>query len=107
MNPNFTKCYKRLFHANLGVGNIDDAEHALKTAIQMESADPKNKSDQNLMDEVLHQRKSIEKYGAEDRGMNEDIDYAKAASYCGSILKNCPLAIFYMCQKVKYLLLSS
>jgi len=86
-----------LFKANLGLGNIDDAEQALKTAIQMEPADAKNKADQNLMDEVLHQRKSIEKYGAEDRGMNEDIDYAKAASYCSSILKNCPHAIFYMC----------
>ena len=58
------------------------------------------------MDEVLYQRKSIEKYGAEDLGMNEDIDYEKAAGYCTSLLKNCPLAISYMCAKVKYLLLS-
>ena len=38
--------------------------------------------------------------------MNEDIDYAKAASYCSSLLKNCPLATGYMQAKVKYLLLS-
>jgi len=38
----------------------------------------------------------INKYSADDLGMNEDIDYDKAASYCTSILKNCPLAIEYM-----------
>ena len=76
----------------MGLGNIDDANEALKTACQMEPNDATNKTDLNLMEEVLHQRHQIEKYGAEDLGMNEDIDYAKAASYCGSLLKNCPLA---------------
>ena len=92
LNPAFTKCYKRLFKANLGLGNIDDANEALRQACSMEPNDASNKTDTNLMEEVLHQRSQIEKYGAEDRGMNEDIDYNKAASYCSSLLKNCPLA---------------
>ena len=29
INPQFTRCYKRLFKANLGLGNIDDASQAL------------------------------------------------------------------------------
>jgi predicted Zn-dependent protease len=59
------------------------------------------------MDEVLHQQKMIEKYGAEDNGMNEDIDYDKAQNYCKSILKNCPLAVNYMAMRVMYLLKSN
>lgn len=59
------------------------------------------------MDEVIHQAQMIEKCGAEDQGMNEDIDYEKAASYCNSILKNCPLASYYMCQKIYFLLKSN
>lgn len=54
INPQFTRCYKRLFKANLGLGNIDDAQHALKTALQMDPSDASNKADQNLMDEVIH-----------------------------------------------------
>ena len=49
----------------------------------------------------------IDKHGAEDKGMNEDIDYEKAAGYCNSILKNCPLAINYMCLRIEFLLKSS
>jgi len=49
----------------------------------------------------------IEKCGAEDKGMNEDIDYEKAASYCSSILKNCPLSIDYICLRIEYLLKSN
>ena len=49
----------------------------------------------------------IEKHGAEDKGMNEHIDYEKAASYCNSILKNCPLALNYMCLRIELLLKSS
>lgn len=49
----------------------------------------------------------INKYGADDLGMNEDIDYDKAASYCTSILKNCPLAIEYMGLRIQYLLRSN
>jgi len=107
INPQFTRCYKRLFKANLGLGNIDDANQALQTAIQMDANDASNKADKNLMDEVIHQRNTIERCGAEDRGMQEDIDYAKAASYCNSILKNCPVAIHFMCLRVKFLLLSN
>ena len=73
----------------------------------MDASDASNKIDKNLMDEVIHQRNTIEKCGAEDRGMNEDIDYAKAASYCSSILKNCPVAVHYMCLRVKFLLLTN
>lgn len=49
----------------------------------------------------------IEKCGAEDNGMNEDIDYNKAASYCNSLLKNCPLAVHYICLRIQYLLKSN
>lgn len=50
----------------------------------------------------------IEKYGAEDNGMSDgDIDYDKAASYCNSILKNCPLAVNYMSLRILYLLKSN
>lgn len=73
----------------------------------MDPNDTSNKADKNLMDEVLHQRNTIERCGAEDRGMQEDIDYTKAASYCNSILKNCPVAINYMCLRIKFLLLSN
>jgi len=59
------------------------------------------------MEEVLHQAAMIEKCGAEDRGMNEDIDYDKAASYCNSILKNCPGSVHFACLRIEYLLRSS
>lgn len=59
------------------------------------------------MEEVLHQASMIEKCGAENRGMNEDTDYEKAASYCNSILKNCPGSIHFACLKIEYLLRSS
>lgn len=49
----------------------------------------------------------IEKCGAEDRGMNEDIDYEKAASYCNSIMKNCSGSVHYACLKIEYLLRSA
>lgn len=49
----------------------------------------------------------IEKCGAEDRGMNEDIDYEKAASYCNSIMKNCPGSVHYACLKIENLLRSN
>lgn len=49
----------------------------------------------------------IEKCGAEDHGMNEDIDYDKAASYCNSILKNCPASVHYACLRIEYLLRSN
>lgn len=50
----------------------------------------------------------IEKCGAEDNGMHDgDIDYEKAASYCNSILKNCPLAVKYMSLRILYLLKSN
>ncbi len=39
--------------------------------------------------------------------MNEDIDYEKAASYCNSLLKNCPNSIHYMCLRIMYLLKSN
>lgn len=80
---------------------------ALKTAVEMEPKDPSNKADLNLMEEVTHQAGMIEKCGAEDHGMNEDIDYDKAASYCNSLLKNCPLAVHYMCLRILFLLKSS
>jgi len=107
LNPSFAKIYKRLFKAHISLGNIGEAELALKTAIEMDPNDSTNKSDQNLMEEVLHQAAMIEKCGAEDHGMNEDIDYDKAASYCNSILKNCPASVHYACLKIEYLLRSN
>lgn len=108
LNPGFTKIYKRLFKAHTGLGNIEQAKQALSTAIQMDPNDASNKADQNLMDEVIHQANMIEKCGAEDNGMTDgDIDYAKAASYCNSLLKNCPLAIPYMGLRIFYLLKSN
>lgn len=60
------------------------------------------------MEEVIHKRSMIEKCGAEDNGMTDgDIDYEKAASYCKSILTNCPLATQYMCLRIFYLLKSN
>lgn len=74
----------------------------------MDPADASNKADQNLMEEVIHQAAMIEKCGAEDNGMTDgDIDYDKAASYCKSLLKNCPLAIPYMGLRIQYLLRSN
>lgn len=54
INPKFSKCYKRLFKAHIGLGNVNEAKQALQTAIEMEPNDPQNKADQNLMDEVIH-----------------------------------------------------
>jgi hypothetical protein len=55
LNPAFAKIYKRLFKAHISLGNISDAYLALMTAIEMDPSDSTNKSDQNLMDEVVHQ----------------------------------------------------
>ena len=73
----------------------------------MDSADPTNKADQNLMEEVVHQAQMIEKYGADPSGMSDDVDYEKAASYCASILKNCPGAFQYTFLRIQYLLKSN
>jgi predicted Zn-dependent protease len=73
----------------------------------MDPSDATNKADKNLMEEVVHQSAMIDKCGAEDHGMNEDIDYEKAASYCNSILKNCPGSIHYAEKRIEYLLRSS
>jgi hypothetical protein len=54
LNPNFSRCYKRLFKAHIGLGNVDEAKQALKTAVDMEPNDLTNKADQNLMEEVVH-----------------------------------------------------
>lgn len=87
LNPNFSKIYKRLFKANIGLGNIDEAKEALNKAIEMDPNDATNKADNELMGEVIHKANMIEKCGAEDNGMLDgDIDYDKAASYCKSIL---------------------
>lgn len=59
------------------------------------------------MDEVIHQSQMIEKYGAGDPGMSEDQDYTKAASYCNSILKNCPSSLHFAYLKIEYLLRSN
>jgi len=37
----------------------------------------------------------------------EDIDYLKAEGYCNSILKNCPGSVYYVCQRILYLLKSN
>jgi tetratricopeptide (TPR) repeat protein len=63
LNPDFSKIYKRLFKANLGMGNIEEAEQALKQALTLEPNDPANKEDSSLMETVLHQQKMIAKYG--------------------------------------------
>ena len=48
----------------------------------------------------------IDKYGSGDVGMSEDQDYEKAASYCSSILKNCPASLNFAYLKIEYLLRS-
>ena len=107
LQPSFAKIYKRLFKAHICLGNVAEAQQALEIAIHTDPNDPTNKADRNLMEEVQHQASMIEKCGAEDRGMNEDIDYEKAASYCNSILKNCPGSVHFACLKIEYLLRSS
>ena len=73
----------------------------------MDPTDTANKADQNLMEEVVHQAQMIEKYGADPSGMTDDVDYEKAASYCASILKNCPGALQYTFLRIQYLLKSN
>jgi tetratricopeptide (TPR) repeat protein len=107
LNPAFAKIYKRLFKAHICLGNVAEAKQALDIAIEADPNDSTNKSDKNLMEEVLHSAAMIEKCGAEDRGMNEDIDYEKAASYCNSIMKNCPGSVHYACLKIENLLRSN
>lgn len=113
MNPDFARLYKRLFKANLALGNIGEAEEALKIAVEKEPNDKSNKADLELMETVKHQMAMILKYGVslEESDMydcsNEDTDFEKAVGYCTSILKNCPASIRLNCLKVKMLLLAS
>lgn len=89
------------------MGNIEEADQALKQAIALEPNDPANKEDKSLMETVLHQQKMISKYGADDGGMHDgEIDYEKAAKYCQSILTNCPLSTQYMGLRIQFLLRS-
>jgi len=45
LNPSFSKCYKRMFKANIGLGNIQEAKDALSKAIEMDPTDATNKAD--------------------------------------------------------------
>ena len=74
IKPQFSRCYKQIFKANLVLGNVDDAQQALKVALEMDPNDASNKADKDLMDEVLHQRNTIERCSAEDKGLNKHID---------------------------------
>lgn len=93
-----------MFKAHLSLGRIDEANDALKTALQLDANDASNKRDTELMETVLHQRQMIEKYGGGDVGMSEDQDFEKAVGYCTSILSNCPDSIYYTCMKIEMLL---
>ncbi len=91
----------------MGLGEVEEARQAIKKALVMDPTDTTNKADQNLMEEVVHQAQMIEKYGADPSGMSDDIDYEKAASYCASILKNCPGALHYTFLRIRFLLQSN
>jgi tetratricopeptide (TPR) repeat protein len=54
LNPAFAKIYKRLFKAHICLGNVAEAKQALDIAIEADPNDSTNKSDKNLMEEVLH-----------------------------------------------------
>lgn len=49
----------------------------------------------------------INKYGGLDADAIEEQDYAKAASYCSSIIKNCPASLHFAYLKIEYLLRSN
>ena len=67
LNPEFARTYKRLFKAHLALGNIGDADSALKIALEKEPNDLANKNDSKLMEDTIYQARMIEKFsGSED-----------------------------------------
>ena len=55
INPEFPRTYKRLFKAELALGNIEAAKSALATSVELEPNDPTHKMDQNSLTTVIHQ----------------------------------------------------
>jgi len=54
MNPDFARTYKRLFKAQLALGNIDPAKEALERAVALDPNDATNKRDQDALGTVVH-----------------------------------------------------
>ena len=99
INPAFARVYKRLFKAQLALGNIQPAKEALEQAVALDPTDATNRKDQSALDTVIHQQSMIEKFNS-----NEDQDHQRAVGYCDSILANCPASVFHICLKCEQLL---
>lgn len=103
INENFPRLYKRLFKAQLCLGNLTEAAASLSRAKMLDAAAKENKADQELMDTVSHQNEKIEQYG----NTQGEQDYEKAVSYCTSILQNCTHSVKYNALKIQYLLMAN
>jgi len=99
INPEFARVYKRLFKAQLALGNIDPAKEALELAVKLDPNDATNKRDQDALSTVVHQQSMIDKFNSE-----ADQDHIRAVGYCDSILTNCPASVFHICLKCEQLL---
>jgi len=99
INPEFARTYKRLFKAELALGNIDAAKDALATSVELEPADRTHKMDQDALNTVIHQQAMIDKFNTD-----ADQDYERSLGYCDSILNNCPASVFHITLKCENLL---
>ena len=104
LNPDFARTYKRLFKAHLALGHVQEAEQALKTALQKDPNDRANPADTKLMENVSYQHRMVEKFGHNENP--DERDYEKCASYCKQIIETCSHSVYHICLKIEMHLLS-
>jgi tetratricopeptide (TPR) repeat protein len=81
----------------LALGKIEDANSALKTALEKEPTNPANKGDKERMDTAIHQHEKIAHYVKEK-------NYEKAVDYCKAILETCIESLTHISWRMEYLL---
>ena len=54
LNAEFPRVYKRLFKAQLALGNVNEAKQALDIAVRLDSNDATNVKDKDLVNTVIH-----------------------------------------------------
>jgi len=82
INPQFARIYKRLFKSQLALGNIQDAQVALETAIQLDPSDATNAKDKESLTTLNHMLNLLERFTTDEN----DQDFERAVTYCTNIM---------------------
>ena len=62
INNQFARIYKRLFKAQLALGNVGEATQALETAVQLDPNDATNPKDKETLNTLMHMLNLLERF---------------------------------------------